>query len=677
MATCGTYEDTHTECSICLEPYKGPALLSCHHTVCSLCLTSLLSLQGDEFQRATYRVDDKRIEDTVTTVICPVCRNVSTASSPGFTDFQRNVCEKKSNSQMSTVACDLCEEGRETIVHCSQCLENICQQCRPLHDRYNKSHSVTSPSGQPSFRDEVQDRAEKQASIVTAILARLEQEERQLEKQGVALEDDINARCSVGLLEMVKARDKCLSDLKVIVRGHQLRLLEEKTALAARYENLQRIVSSARDSSVPLQTLQAGLLEDEAVHDLQRRLGSATHTQYVVYTKNEDISPHNIVQDFMGSVVSPQNDNSTKNTCFVDGAVGPDESCSSDGTQICPPLSAEGAITESMKNANNMDNKVGTLINKVDSLIAQMDDMKNENKDLQSKLLSLQNLMFQQNKDYRAVRDKHTKLQQEVTSVKESNSALYHDMSSLREQISELLNNGKKQDDNFSELHEDCATSQAKLIVLEQEVGELLQNKGQTMALSQLEKDVKLSKEGLNTLQRELSVLKSSHGQISSLQSSTTLIKNEQASLAGKLEQLTAHIKKAEKVVAFHAVVNKKFTLSSDQVIIADHVITNNGAAYNKTTGIFTAPVAGIYTFLATACSTEEIARVDVIIDDCRVAHTHAAAGSRATCHAIVELKSGQKVCMKTYDSKSITFDAGWTTSFSGTLLKVNDLSTP
>lgn len=449
---------------------------------------------------------------------------------------------------MSTVACDLCEEGRETIVHCSQCRENICQQCRPLHDRYNKSHSVTSLSGHPYLRDEVQDRAEKQASIVTAMLARLEEEEGQLEKQGVALEDDINARCSVGLLEMAKARDKCLSDLKVIVRGHQLRLLEEKSTLAARYENLQRIVSLARDSSVPLQTLQAGLLEDEAVPDLQRRLGSATHTQYVVYTKNEDISPHNIVQDFMGSVVSPQNDNSTKNTCSVDGAVGPDESCSSDGTQICPPLSAEGAITESMKNANNMDNKVGTLI-KVDSLTAQLDDMKKENKDLQSKLLSLQNLMFQQNKDYRAVRDKHTNLQQEVTSVKESNSALYQDVSSLREQISELLNNGKKQDDNFSELHEDCATSQAKLVVLEQEVGELLQNKGQTMALSQLEKDVKLSKEELKSLQRnsryQLKVLKGSHGKISSLQRSTTLIRNKQASLARKLQQLTAHISKS------------------------------------------------------------------------------------------------------------------------------------
>ena len=53
--------------------------------------------------------------------------------------------------------------------------------------------------------------------------------------------------------------------------------------------------------------------------------------------------------------------------------------------------------------------------------------------------------------------------------------------------------------------------------------------------------------------------------------------------------------------VAFHAWMSSSLTTTSQQTLICDEVIINMGGAYSSQTGIFTAPVTGLYCFMATS----------------------------------------------------------------------------
>lgn len=51
-------------------------------------------------------------------------------------------------------------------------------------------------------------------------------------------------------------------------------------------------------------------------------------------------------------------------------------------------------------------------------------------------------------------------------------------------------------------------------------------------------------------------------------------------------------------VIAFYAyLTNAEKTPGANHVIVYDHIMTNSGNGYNKHTGAFTAPIAGMYVF--------------------------------------------------------------------------------
>ncbi|KAK7479036.1 hypothetical protein BaRGS_00029706, partial [Batillaria attramentaria] len=119
---------------------------------------------------------------------------------------------------------------------------------------------------------------------------------------------------------------------------------------------------------------------------------------------------------------------------------------------------------------------------------------------------------------------------------------------------------------------------------------------------------------------------------------------------------------KKSQLVSFHAKLSVGRTLPTGQVIILDHVITNQGDAYNASSGFFTALYNGTYVLLASTGQCERFsssysADLDVMVGDQIVSSIRTAYGSQygtpktGSCHAVVHLSSGERAWLKSFSS--------------------------
>nr|KAG5687107.1 hypothetical protein BaRGS_008654 [Batillaria attramentaria] len=107
---------------------------------------------------------------------------------------------------------------------------------------------------------------------------------------------------------------------------------------------------------------------------------------------------------------------------------------------------------------------------------------------------------------------------------------------------------------------------------------------------------------------------------------------------------------------------------------------TNDGSAYNKTSGVFTVPVSGTYILLATVTVSSESSRkiddiVRIYVDGSQVSGCYSSYTDHyetGSCHAILKLRAGQRVWLHNNYDHSLYYGAY--TSFTGALLHA-DLS--
>ena len=133
-------------------------------------------------------------------------------------------------------------------------------------------------------------------------------------------------------------------------------------------------------------------------------------------------------------------------------------------------------------------------------------------------------------------------------------------------------------------------------------------------------------------------------------------------------------------MISFHANLSPTIATTNAQTIVFDHVTTNLGGAYNGTTGVFTAPVAGQYYFSLTfmlnnpSSDYSYFGKLDVIKNrnivilvraDANPETGHFATASGAT---IIGLIKGDKVSVEANSAQMIII-GGEYTYFSGFML--------
>ncbi len=127
------------ECSICLQPYTEPKLLSCFHICCKACLNQVVVKSRDQ-----------------SCAICPQCRRSTPLQQSGVAGLQsafhvhhlfeiRDTLEKVKEPQ--SVHCDNQKCNKATAIgYCRECGKFVCERCTAAHEIFNEvaSHQIVS-----------------------------------------------------------------------------------------------------------------------------------------------------------------------------------------------------------------------------------------------------------------------------------------------------------------------------------------------------------------------------------------------------------------------------------------------------------------------------------------------------------------------------------------------------
>jgi hypothetical protein len=111
------------------------------------------------------------------------------------------------------------------------------------------------------------------------------------------------------------------------------------------------------------------------------------------------------------------------------------------------------------------------------------------------------------------------------------------------------------------------------------------------------------------------------------------------------------------------------------QTIVFPDVLLNEGGGYDKITGIFTAPLAGLYHFSVHIChATAKFMVVAIVHMDTDVAMTTGYENDNSSCSsamALVKMEIGDRVYVKVAYPSTMYADKYRWPSFSGVLLNI------
>ncbi|KAL3890157.1 hypothetical protein ACJMK2_002449 [Sinanodonta woodiana] len=114
------------ECSICMDIFKNPKLIPCHHSFCYKCLEDYVkvNLTNGRFN-------------------CPMCRKSVELPPGGVASFPENFYIDSDSSE--TIPCDICGPKSVACSRCLDCEDNLCQACCYVHEKLKptRNHKVS------------------------------------------------------------------------------------------------------------------------------------------------------------------------------------------------------------------------------------------------------------------------------------------------------------------------------------------------------------------------------------------------------------------------------------------------------------------------------------------------------------------------------------------------------
>ncbi|KAK7102242.1 uncharacterized protein PF3D7_1120000-like [Littorina saxatilis] len=148
-------------------------------------------------------------------------------------------------------------------------------------------------------------------------------------------------------------------------------------------------------------------------------------------------------------------------------------------------------------------------------------------------------------------------------------------------------------------------------------------------------------------------------------------------SMAEKTKSLESKLDTSSMLVSFHAQLTRSVETTEVTTLVCDGIVDNTSNSYDRTTGVFTAPVSGTYCFLATASPNTEKdeddgdvpAALDIVINGKVKGGVWSYGHSWSSGHCVFRLDKDDEVWLRTLKGRHL-FEEGWWTTFSGMLVQ-------
>ncbi|XP_076463896.1 uncharacterized protein LOC143296036 [Babylonia areolata] len=590
MATGGaadrTVEDRFT-CCVCSEPYKGrqPKFLPCYHTFCLPCLNQLT------------RVDLVH-GDSIT---CPICRGIHTLPPGGASSLPTNF-----------------------YVDHSDPVSPVSQPAPAM--------SMTQPS------DDLQTKVKEQVNVMEAVVSRLSEEEKEIERQRRVVELDVRQRYEIGLRMLGECRDQCLTTVEEAAGQLTDKLQADHISAHSLLKPLQELARegvSGPDTSHAVSGAPSALLSNPVLRHF-RQLSAASQQPpppLFLHSYSDNMADlTDSFRQFMGTVVPSG------------GAANPQLPCSAGGKKRS---GVQGA---------------GCTAGDSDSQLSQ-----------QQELRPLQALVHRLQTDLDQLREEMTAMKQSVHNV----------ASTAADVVQKDASNHQQSLDQIDQLREELTAMKQSVHDVASTAADVVQKDASNHQQS-LDQIDQLREELTAMKQQSVSHVASTAAEVESIQKSMADVQKDASKHQQSLKQTDTVIKQLQSQmntiktpVFFNARLTDDKDVSKSTIVKLEKVVSNTGRGYNATTGIFTAPLSATYLFLATARAdsdslnlSRKYAVFDIVAGGEKVACSWSRGPTSCTAHAVVRLQAGDQVYMKTVEIiGDSTFRGNGHTSFCGVLL--------